>query len=191
MNFKNFFKNLINIKTHPAHLPYVPSPPSHQADSSQNPIPNDTSYTEEETSIHTIAGTGIGFGKRKFIQVDNQGQAKDLSQSQSHIIGTGRIVNKVEDIAGICPFCQLEAKEAFDKGLLSFQEAQSRALYDTQSDSQCDICGTNTCSVHCRPIQMPNDIVQQLCVACQKHLKKQLLKQKIIGFLLSPFIEER
>lgn len=185
----------MGTKEHPAHLPYIPTPPSQQPNIPFNQFPHnhsdaDLSYTESEISIHAISGTSIGFGTQKVVQVDSRGQAKDLSQSQSHIVGTGRIVSKVEDIAGVCPFCQIEAKEAFDKGLLSFQEAQSKSLYDKQSASQCDICGVNTCSRHCRPILMPDGVTQRLCSTCQKQLKGQIIKQKIIGFLFSPFIEE-
>ena len=65
MSFKNFFKILLGTKAHPAHLPYIPTPPSHQQEvASPNRFPNndntDLSYTETEASIHTFAETNIG-----------------------------------------------------------------------------------------------------------------------------------
>jgi len=195
MSFIDFFKRLLGTKAHPAHLPYLPTPPSHQPDASSSPnqFPNntstDTSYTEAEADMHSIAGTNIGFGKRTLIQVDSRGQAKAFGQTLSHIVGSGKVVSKIEDIAGVCRYCQAEAAQAFEANLISLEEAQIRSLYDTQSASRCDICGTNTCCCHCRPIQMPDGLTQLLCVDCQKQFKGQLLKQKIVGFLLSPFVE--
>ncbi len=195
MNFKNFFKRLLGTKAHPAHLPYIASPPSHQQGASSNQFPNgtntDLSYTEAEANMHTIAGTNIGFGTQKMIQVDSRGQAKDFSQTQSHIVGSGKLVSKIEDLAGVCRYCQAEATQAFEEKLISLEQAQIKSLYDTLSASRCDICGTNTCCRHCRPIQMPNDSTQLLCVDCQKKLKWQILRNGIFGFLLSPFMEDK
>lgn len=197
MNFKDFFKRLLGTKAHPAHLPYIPTPPSHQLDASSpnqfphNSINTDLSYTEAESNMHTIAGTNIGFGTQKMVQVDSRGQAKDFSQTQSHIIGTGKLVSKIEDITGVCRYCQAEATQAFEANLITLEQAQIESLYDTLSASRCDICGTNTCCRHCRPILMPDGLTQLLCVDCQKQLKGQIIKQKIVFFLLSPFMEDR
>ncbi len=196
MSFKDFFKRLLGTKAHPAHLPYTPMPPAHQPDAaSPNQFPNntntDTSYTESEANIHTIAGTNIGFGTQKIVQVDSRGQAKDISQTQSHVIGSGKLVSKIEDLSGACRHCQAEATQAFEENFISLEQAQIKSLYDILSASHCDICGENTCSRHTRPIQLPDDLIQQLCVDCQKQLKGQILKQKIVGFLLSPFMEDR
>ena len=194
MSFKNFFKRLLGTKAHPAHLPYIPTPPSYQPDASSpnrfsNDANSDLSYTEAEANIHTIAGTNIGFGSKKIVQVDSRGQAKDLSQTQSHIIGSGKLVSKIEDIAGVCRYCQAEAIHAFEANLISLEQTQIRSLYDIQSVSRCEICGVNTCCRHTRPVQMPNGLIQQLCIDCQKQLKRQMLRQKIVAFLLSPFME--
>ena len=194
MSFKTFFKRLLGTKAHPAHLPYIPTPPSQQPNTSQNQFPHnsantDISYTESEANIHSIAGTNIGFGTQKLVQVDSRGQAKDFSQTQSHIVGSGKLVSKIEDIAGVCRYCQTEATVALEANLITIEQAQIKSLYDIQSASRCDICGINTCTRHCRPIQMPDGSTRQLCVDCQKEFKGQILKQKIIGLLLSPFIE--
>ena len=195
MSFKDTLKRLLSRKAHPAHLPYIPTPPSQQPNaSSQNQFPHnsanaDISYTEEEANIHSIAGTNIGFGTQKLVQVDSRGQAKDFSQTQSHIVGSGKLVSKIEDIAGVCRYCQAEAIVALEANLLTLEQAQIKSLYDTLSSSRCDICGTNTCCRHCRPIQMPDGSTQQLCVDCQKQFKRQLITQKIFGLLLSPFVE--
>jgi len=195
MSFKNFFKRLLNTKTHPAHLPYTPTPPSHQQNtSSPNQFSSsntntDLSFTEAEADLHSIAGTSIGFGTQKIVQVDGRGQAKDLSRTQSHILGSNKIVSKIEDVGGICGYCQAEAAEDFEANLISLEEAQAKSLYDLSSASRCDNCGTNTCCRHCRPIQLPDGLVQLLCVECQKQLKGQIIRRKIAGFLLSPFME--
>jgi hypothetical protein len=190
MALTNFFKRLLGKKVHPPHLPYIPAP--HQPDAPPNQFPDNSAtseaYTESETNIHTIAGTNIGFGTKKIVQVEGS-QAKDISQTQSHIVGSGKLVSKIEDIAGVCRYCQIETGQAFEANLISLEEAQIKSLYDTLSASRCDICGTNTCSRHTRPILMPDSLTQLLCVDCQKELKGQVLKQKIVGFLLSPFME--
>lgn len=194
MDFTNFFKRLLNTKAHPAHLPYIPTPPSHQPDSSSNQFSNnantDASYVEAESDIQSIAGTSIGFGFQKVIQVDSRGQAKSLSQAQSHIVGSGKLVSNIEDIAGVCRYCQAEATQAFEANLISLEQAQAQALYDVLSASRCDACGTNTCCRHCRPFQMPDGSIMQLCVDCQKQLKGKIIRKKIVTFLLTPFMED-
>ena len=195
MGFISILTKLFGRKVHPGHLPHITAPPTHQPSASPNQHPNNTansdlSYTEEEANIHTITGTSIRFGTQKIITVDSRGQARDLSQTQSHIVGTGKLVSKIEDLSGVCQYCQAEATQDFEANLISLEQAQIKSLYDTLSASRCDICGTNTCCRHCRPFQMPDGLTQQLCVDCQKQLKGQILKQKVIGFLLSPFMED-
>lgn len=194
MSFTNFFKRFFTKNQHPAHLPYVPAPPSRQPDTSvpnfSNNANTDASYVEAESDIHSIAGTSIGFGPQKFIQVDSRGQAKRFSQTQSHIVGSGKLVRKIEDIAGVCGYCNAEAKQAFESNFISLEEAQARSLYDVLSASRCDACGASTCCRHTRPIQMPDGSIMQLCVVCYKHFKGQIIKQKIVTFLLSPFMED-
>ena len=190
MPFKDFLKRFLSRKAHPAHLPYVPTPPTQQSSASANQPSNDASYTEEEATIHNIAGSSLNFGIRKIVQVDECGRAKDLTLTQSHIAGTGKLINKAEELAGICKYCQTEAIEAIEANLISLEQAEIRSMYDTSSASRCDICGTDTCCLHTRPVQMPNGSNQLLCVDCQKKLKGQILKQRIFGFLLSPFMED-
>ena len=196
MAFKDFLKKMLTKKAHPAHLPYVPTPPSNQYNMPFNQSPHnysddDLSYTESQINIHTVSGTNIGFGTQKIIQVDSRGQAKDFSQTQSHIVGSGRLISKAEDIAGVCQFCQIEAEEALEKNLITIEAAQIKSFYDNLSASQCNICGTNTCSRHCRPILLPDGLTQYLCITCQKKLRGKIIKQRIIGLLLSPFIDDK
>ena len=193
MSFTHFFKRLLGKKTHPAHLPYIPTPPSPQQGTSYpNQFPDNSAtpetFTETDADINTISGTRIGFGTQNFIQVEGP-HAKTLSQTQSHIIGTGKLVSKIDDIAGVCQYCQAEAMQAFEANLINSEQVQVKSLYDTLSASRCDICGTSTCCRHCRPIQMPDGLIQQLCVECQRQLKGQILKHTIVRFLLSPFLE--
>ncbi len=196
MSFKNFFKRVLGTKAHPAHLPYTPTPPSHQPNALPpnqfpgSPANTDISYMEAEANMHGIAGTNITFGTQKLVQVDSRGQAKDLSQTQSHIVGSGKIVSKIEDLVGVCPFCQAESKKAFEDNLITLEEAQVKSLYDVSSASRCDNCGTDTCCRHTRPIQMPDGLVQLLCVDCQKKRKWKTLRNGVFSFLLSPFKED-
>jgi len=195
MSFKTILQKLLSRKMPPAHLPYIPTPPLHQphASTSPNQFPHDgasidNSYVETETEIHTIAGTDIGFGTQKIVQVDSGGQAKDISQTQSHIVGSGKIVNKVEDIAGVCKFCQAIAMEQLQAGQISPQQAQLLSLYDKNSAAICNVCGIQGCVRHIISIPTEDGILA-MCEACRLQLKKQLRKRKIIGFLLSPFVE--
>lgn len=194
MSFTNFFKRLLGTKAHPAHLPYIPTPPAHQPNASPNQFPGnpadiDHSFTEAEADVNSIAGFTITFGHQKLITVDSRGQAKDFSQSLGHIVGSNKLVRNIEDIEGVCGYCQAEANKAFEENRISIEQAQAKCLYDIQSASRCEICGVNTCCKHTRPIQLPDGLIQQLCVDCQKQLKGQILKQKVVGFLLSPFME--
>lgn len=197
MSFKDFLKRRANTKAHPGHLPYNPTPSSHQPDA---PLPNqfhgnpadiDHSFTEAEADVNSIAGFTITFGHQKLITVDSRGQAKDFSQSLGHIVGSNKLVRNIEDIEGVCGYCQAEANKAFEENRISIEQAQAKCLYDIQSASRCEICGVNTCCKHTRPIQLSDGLIQQLCVDCQKQLKGQILKQKIVAFLLSPFMEDK
>jgi len=196
MNFTNPFRRKANTKAHPAHLPYNSTPPTQQPDASSpnqfsgNPTDADLSFTEAEADLNSIAGFTITFGHQKLITVDSRGQTKDLSQSQGHIVGSGKLVRNVEDIEGVCGYCEAEAKKAFEANLISIEQAQAKSLYDTSSASRCESCGISTCCKHTHPIQMSDDSTQQLCVDCQKSLKGKMLTQKIVGFLLSPFMED-
>ncbi len=196
MSFKNFFKKIYNLGSHPAHLPYNPTPPVNKSNVNQNQFANNInndglSYTDSEADVDSISGMSINFGSMKSIGVDNNGQTRDLSKNQNHIVGSGKLVSSIQDVAGICPICQGEAIHAFEKKLITLEEAQIKSLYDVNSASRCDICGTNTCSRHCRPVQMPDGSTQNPCVTCLKLLKKQAFKRKMIHLLLSPFFETK
>lgn len=195
MNIKTILQKLLSRKMPPAHLPYILTPPVQQPHASMSPnqfhnngISEDNSYVETEADIHTIAGTDIGFGHQKVILVDSSGQAKDISQTQSHIIGSGKIVSKVEEITGVCELCQAIAMEQFHTGQISIQQAQLLSLYDKSSARICNNCGTQGCARHIRAVMTENGVLS-MCGTCQQELKKQLRKRKIIDFLLSPFVE--
>lgn len=195
LSIKEFFKKLMG-RSHPAHLPDIPRPPD------TTPLCElDTNGTYHESKMTTqhIAGFPITFGKDEIVQVDERGNAGEFSRTVSHILGSGKLVSGIEPkqvagqimpgVAGVCPHCQTEAIKAFQANLISHEEAQSRSLYDTSSAAQCEICGCYTCCRHCRPIPMPDGAVHQICVNCQKKIKRQLLKQGLINLLLSPFTE--
>ena len=194
MNLKTLLQKLLSHKVHPAHLPCIPAPPNQK--SAHN---TDASYAETEADIHSIAGTSIAFGTQKTVQVDENNQAHHLLRTHSHILGSGKLVTNVEPrtvdgqtlpgVAGACRFCQAEAAQALEANLISIQEAQIKSLYDTSSAARCEICGINTCSRHCRPFPMPDGKTHMVCTDCQQEIQKQLRRQKIVGFLLSPFLE--
>lgn len=204
MVFKSILTKLFGRKVHPGHLPYVPTPPAHQntptsANQNTAPFNVNVSYAEIEADVHSIAGTPIIFGNQRITQVDESGHAHHSVQTQSHIVGSGKLVGSIEPkevagqvlpgVAGVCSYCQAEAQKAYENNLISLHDAQVKALYDTSSAERCDICGINACCRHARPIQMPDGITRILCIDCQKQLKRQLIKQKVFGLLISPFME--
>lgn len=182
---------LFSRRVHPVEQPYNPTPPQ-QPNAPTNHIPNNTtdgSYIETETDIHSIAGTSIGFGSQNITQIDSDDKASSLSQSQSYIFGSGRLVTSIEEVGGVCRLCQTAATELLQAGQISAQQAQLLSLYDIASAAICNVCGTQGCIQHIRPIQTENGILT-ICETCQKQIKNQLRVRKIVGFLLSPFMED-
>jgi len=192
MNFKSILSKLFGRKTHPAHEPYIPAPPTPQtqAPPNQNSGPTNTgaAYVEAKSNMASIAGLDVAFGTQNVIMVDNSGHAKDISQTQSHIVGSGKLVTKIEDIAGVCTFCQATAAEQFQAGQISLQQAHSMSLYDKGSAAICSACGFQGCLSHVRPIQTEQGVLT-ICGTCQNKIEKQLRRRRIIGFLLAPISE--
>jgi len=172
-------------KTPPSTQPYIPTPGQN---TNNSVFDGNGDYSETEVDTQQIQGLSITFGTQHTIQIDDNGHARELSQKPSYIIGSGKRVSSIEEIGGVCPFCQLQATQAYQQGLISVQEAHLKSLFDIESRQQCGICGTNTCSVHSRPIQTPEGVVL-ICVACRKELNRQQIRQRIVSFLLSPFVE--
>lgn len=191
MSLIDSLRRFITRNSHPPHLPYRPAPPVHQ----QNPldIPSssneDTSYTEIETDIQRVAGTSLAFGAETATHVDANGQARHLTQTQSHILGSGRIVSDINDVAGACPICIKELENAIKQNLIQPQHAEARILYDKESASRCDVCGTNVCSRHAHAICLPDEVPQKLCVTCEDKVKRKIRRQKILSFFMAPFME--
>jgi len=183
MSIKNVLKRVFSNGTVSPHQPYIPTPPTNDREFQQY---SDAGYTETEAELNTIAGLGITFGKQKTVQVDNNGNARDISQNQSYIIGTNKRISDIEDIGGICCFCQEQAMEIYRAGLISLQQAQLKSLFDKNSAMQCDICGTYTCPTHTRPTQTPQGILA-ICLRCSEAIRRQQRRKKIVAFLLSPF----
>lgn len=170
-------------RIHPVHEPYNPQPGQHI----HNPASDvDGNYSETEADIQPLHGTSIAFGTQKTIQVDGHGRPRGLCQNPSYILGSGRRVSSMEDVGGICRFCQIQAAQAFQEGTLTVEQAQLRSLFDIYSGFQCDICGVYTCSVHCRPMHLPEGILD-VCSACREEIKRQEKRRKIISMFLSPF----
>ncbi|AQQ71401.1 hypothetical protein SMSP2_01775 [Limihaloglobus sulfuriphilus] len=182
-------KRIFTKKSHPAHLPYQPTPP--QSDSGEKPKDSDDelSYLESEEVIEKIAGTDLEFGVVKSVEVKGD-QAKDTSKTINRSLGSGRLVSDINDVYGQCPFCKQEAEAAYRRKKISLEEAHAKSYYTISSAGQCDKCGINACSVHIRPVSMPDGSTVQLCKKCkQKYRRKQLLS-KLLSFLASPFRED-
>lgn len=98
MSIKTLFQKLLSRKTPPVHLPYIPTPSNQNAHNTT--FGTDASYTE--TDIHSIAGTSIAFGTQTTVQVDENDQARHLLQTQSQILGSGKLVTNIEskEVAG-------------------------------------------------------------------------------------------
>jgi len=157
---------------------------------------NTGEFSETEASIQRIFGMSTAFGSRKTVKVVD-GHGIEFSQQQSFIVGSGRRVSKLEDIGGVCKFCQMEAAPLYEAGNISLQQFELASLYDVHSSAQCDVCRGTGCNRHIKPVQLPNGQVMQLCVACQEQLNIQLKKERrrqcvknIFGFFFSPFIEK-
>lgn len=189
MSIKTALERLFNRGVHPAHQPYRPVPPTpnttsqHQA---ANDFSSDASYIELQSDTQALGD--LKFGTEKVIMVDTCGHTRDMSKQNSHVLSTGKIANKIEDIGGVCKYCQTIAMEQFDAGDIDYQLAQAMSLYDRDSAATCNLCGTQGCIQHIRPIQTEQGILS-MCVNCQEKLDKQLKKQRIIRFLLAPFTE--
>lgn len=170
-------------KAYPPDRPYTPRP---DESVSSPDFDLGAGLSETEAEVQNLHGTSIAFGTRKTIRIDDLGCTAGLSQSPSFIVGTNRRVSNIEDIGGVCRFCQAQATQAFQEGTLTLEQAQLQSLFDIHSGFQCDVCGVYSCAVHCRPLQTPQGTID-ICMACLKELKKQEKRRKILYFLLSPF----
>lgn len=176
-------ERLILRKAHPCDMPYDPQP---QEPIANTPTGGQSDYSETEANINQLYGTSLKFGSQTTIEIDSNGRAKALTCKPSYIAGSGRRISDIDDVGGICRFCQALAVQAFNEGKLTAEQAQLQSLFDVNSARQCDLCGTYTCSIHCRPVQMQQGIFN-LCVECNQELKRQEKRKRIFNLLLSPF----
>ena len=195
MGFKEKFQRLLGPWIHPPGKPYTPAPPSPQSHgtTAQSQIPgsptgSNGAYTEMQADLQPIDGSTIQFGTETIILVDANGRAQDLTRSHNHVLSSGKLVSKIEDVAGVCKICQIAAMEQFQAGELTLEAAQLASLYDVASAAVCEVCGIQGCIRHIRPIETEAGITS-MCTPCQKELKKQLRRQKIIQFFLAPISE--
>ncbi len=189
MSIKTALERLFNRSVHPAHQPYRPAPPTPDTVSQHqipNDIPNNASYIEVQSDQQTIGD--IKFGTEKVIIVDTRGCSRDMSRQSSHVLGSGKLVSKIEDIAGVCRICQSIAMEKYQAGEINLQQAQVLSLYDKGSAAVCNVCGIQGCIQHIRPIQTDQGILS-ICPICQQKLDKKLNRQRFLRLLLSPFTE--
>jgi hypothetical protein len=142
-------KRFVLRRTFPPDQPYIPQPDQNVVNPS---FDFDGGLTEIEADVQSLHGKSITFGTQKSIQVDDFGHAKGLTQKTSYIIGNGKRVSNIEDIGGVCRFCQALAAQAVQEGKLTIEQVQLQSLFDIKSARQCSICGIYTCSIHCRPL---------------------------------------
>ncbi len=172
-------------KAHRPDLPYIPQPGQKL---SSPMLEFNEDCTETEADIQQLHGMSIMFGTQKNIQIDEHGLTKVIKQNPSYIIGTKKRVSSINEIGGVCEFCQIQATQAYDNGKMTLQQAQLQSLFDVKSGRQCGICGIYTCSRHCRQLPTPDGMVL-VCTSCQADIRRQQRKAKVIGFLLSPFVD--
>ncbi len=189
MNLKNVLTRLFGRRAHAPHLPYIPTPPQSN-NASNRSIPGHAAgpqgtYTEIQSTIQTIAGSNITLGSENIILVDANGQAREISKQCSHVLSTGKLVTRIEEIGGICPFCQSSAMQRYQAGELTLEAAQLACLYDVASAATCQACGVHACTRHIRPVDTDQGILS-LCQECHKALKKQLRKKSLVRALLAP-----
>lgn len=180
---KAALQRLLLRRVHPPQAPYNPGP-------DQNPgnpaFDLNGNFAETEIDIQNLHGTNLAFGNQRTVHIDDSGQARELKRKPSYVVGTGRRISNIEDIGGVCRFCQAQAMLAYQEGRLTLEQAQLESLFDIYSGFQCDLCGCYTCSIHCRPMVTPEGSFD-VCCACREAIKKQEKRKKIIGLLLSPF----
>lgn len=179
------FERFTMRKAHRSDLPYIP----HPGQTLSSPTFDfDSDYTETETDVQPLYGTSIIFGTQESTHIDEHGRPKTIKRNPSYIIGTKKRVSNIENIDGVCEFCEMKASQDYSDGKITLQQAQLNSLYDVKSARQCDICGIYTCSRHCRQIRTPEGL-SSICTSCQDDINRQQKKAKIIGFLLSPFMK--
>ena len=188
MSIKSILSKLFNRNVHPGHQPYIPSPTQQPPRLNQSRQNQTCEYIEVESDLHSIAGTTIAFGTKKLVQV-NDGVASEQSQTQSHIIGSGKIISKAEDLGGVCRFCQAEAVEQYNAGQISLEQLELSSFYDKTSATTCHSCGFQGCLRHIRPLEIQGGIIT-ICILCQDKLARQMRKQRVVNFLLAPFTED-
>lgn len=172
-------------KATPPANPFLPKPGQRLSD----PFSGiNAEFTETEADVKQIFGMPITFGTKQALQVDENGNSSDIKQAPSYRIGTNKIINRIEDIAGVCPFCESLAMQRFQAGEITNEEAHLLSMFDTMSAAQCGLCGRNTCSVHCRPVEIGEN-VQNICINCLQEIESKNRRKKIIRFLLSPLLK--
>ena len=195
MGFKETLERIFGRQIHPPGVPYMPSPPEAQSHATSpahqapgNPTSLPSVYTEMQAELQPINGTDIKFGTEKIILVDTNGHAQDLTRNHNHVLGSGKLVTRIEDVAGVCRICLGIAVEQCEAGKITPEQAQLTSLYDTASAATCSVCGFQGCIRHIRPVQTDEGQLH-MCVPCQKEFKKQLLRQRVIQLLLGPISE--
>lgn len=183
---KEAFGRFFGAKASEVTRPYYPEP--NQA-SNTSPSPENI-YSETEADVSQLHGTNLKFGSQTSVEIDKDGRAKAVTLKPSYILGSGRRISSIDEIGGVCRYCQQLALQAFNKGELTAEQAQIQSLFDTKSQRQCEICGIFTCNLHTSPFRTPEGAVN-ICQGCREQIDKQLKRKKIINLLLSPFFAER
>ena len=196
----NFLKDFVQRSPRDACRPYIPHPPTLDADNP--PSQHSNFYEETNTEIENIAGTSITFGTTEKLAVDEKGNTNRVTQKQSHILGSGILVTSLNPtvldgiplpgVGGACNFCKQDAIELLQANLISIQEAERHSLFDTNSAAQCAACGRrDLCIRHCRPFEKTDGTQLSLCPNCAKAAQREKWTSTAITLLLSPIIDEQ
>lgn len=165
MNIKDIFKRKRQYQQTPlAHLPYNPIPPQNQ-DPMGDFIGNDGDFSENEIHIDRIAGSSLTFSERKVIRLID-GRAFEIKEKSHHLLGTGRIVSDISEVAGRCAICASQAAQLKNAGLINEQQAEAMSFCDERSYVKCSNCNRYYCNAHVKTTPLPDGNTQSWCLWC-------------------------
>jgi len=199
-NINKFLEDLLKCSAVNAGQPYVPQLPEQDPDGSAGA--GLKFYQEIDIHLENIAGTSLAFGTVEKHIIDGDGNVTKIHQKQGHILGSGILVTNlnptVKDgihlpgVAGVCHFCKQECMKLLEADAISLEEAQRRALFDTDSAARCEECGRrDLCIRHCRPFEKADGTKLSLCPDCRKAAQREKWVAVALNALLSPIIDEK
>jgi hypothetical protein len=184
----SFFRRRFRRQTHSPQV--VQSSSSQQQNANPRCGTEENLYSEVQADISSLYGTSLNFGSQTTIEIDQYDRVKVITTKPSYILGSGRRISNIEEVAGICKYCSAVARKGFEEGLLTAEQAQLQSLFDIHSARRCSECGSFVCSVHCRSIETQNGRAY-ICEGCIEQIRRHEKNRLIKRLLLSPFTESR